>query len=1687
MGRLRHRLLATLCCTALGAGLGSRPPAGLAAEEDRPVVVGAGNRLSGSVDVVWMGAPDAPFAEGLCEVAGWAGECGLRVTVAPRERLAGGGPRPAMVATPWPVAAADEAAIERYRRGGPGLVVRIASPGSAPVALAGELPDGLRALDVDLAENAEPWRGRGFRVWAERREKGDAYVVTIEGGDLRDAALSCFRHAIRQGGAVRHLPTAFDAVTARALDEHLVLDVRTLLEGAVTMDLLTVEGVVVAESGPLRPIPLATLTGGGADGVTVAEGTIVRLRFAGSGVDDEMRLWLRDLLPDPLERIAVEGLPAAWCDEPVTFRVVSHSRHGAPAAGAAVEATLGPLRATATTDATGAAILAFPPLPAAVNDAAPSPSLPLEIVVRGERSERRLRTDIAVAPRRDLCIVETDRPLYRPGGVVKLRAFVLAPSGRPAQGREVSVEVSDERGRRIAAFAGRSDDFGAAAFELPLARPVLEGEYRVVCRSGDVEAARAFVVESHALPAFEVRVDFAREPVPLGEDAEGTVEVRDWDGAPLSDADVRVAIGAAVTPQTPSLPGDAPRRPFRLPVPRDARSPVDLHVVVSHGGFTVTRQVPVGVTRSDAQHAREPLTVECAASVRPGATLGVAVRCSAGEPIVDVDLVGRGRVLASASAALQDGVARVELPVPPDVAGAAVLRARTRDSAAHSVTRSVMVEAPALRVVVDAPEDSAPGEDADLRVHVFDPEGRGVPALLDVRGVDRAYAAIAPTVEVARPTGKGRGRHALAELPSELAVDDADSAWDRLSRRAHAAAEAPLHRAQQAFGGAPLVTERLPWGAPVRTARVVGGVAAVAAPAAPRPPGRANRRVAVARGPRAPAAAAGGRLPPVELLGARFHRPTPRVDPSDAIEFLPRHQMPDGSFDAARFVEQCSDPPCGGAGPPDWQVHATSLGVLVFLGAGETHQSGVYKTQVRSALRWLCSAQRADGFVGDPQSRNAALGHALATLALAEAYGMTGSRLFHGPAVRALTALVEHQRDDGGFAESGAGTGSLVLATFAALALKSATMAELPVPSGAQDRLRAWFDANTDPGTGAPHLSAEDVEGLPFGNVVPLRTEAACAFMSRLMLEQTPAQTPSMERARTVLFEHPPISQQHEDPFSVYLGTLAAFQAGGDVWKRWSEALKVATVDHQDTGDTCARGSFAPRGTAMGRFLATAFQSLALEVYYRYGRVFGSREGVPGGGGDDPAAAVRRNFPDALVSELALRTDDGGELPLRLRVPDQITTWDLQVGAWDREGRRGRATSSLRASLPLHATLGFPSRLRPGDVVRVPVRVRSALDHDVDCSVAVTRADGLEVDAPPLAPVRVGAGGTAVIPLDCVVTGTTVAVLQVSLRAGEFTDLVEASAEIAPRGASAAAFAQIVPGRPTKVPTDGIENARATLRVTGSALGAATSSLQGLIRRPTGCFEQTSATLHPAVLAWRLLGARADDARIDFLRQGYQRLLTFEAPSGGFSLYPGQRPTAALTALGIDELLDLDGIVAVDRDVLTRAAEFLASHLPDDPAARIEAVGALRRLGLEVDAPPPEDLADPYVAALALTRGLLDGPRAEQALATLRSTAVSRGGGSAFWQSQARAPFTCAAASDVETTAVVVEALARAQREPALVRAGLETLRRALRPDGAWPTTRQTVAALRALAAASDVAAVGEVHIEIAGRETLRA
>ena len=292
---------------------------------------------------------------------------------------------------------------------------------------------------------------------------------------------------------------------------------------------------------------------------------------------------------------------------------------------------------------------------------------------------------------------------------------------------------------------------------------------------------------------------------------------------------------------------------------------------------------------------------------------------------------------------------------------------------------------------------------------------------------------------------------------------------------------------------------------------------------------------------------------------------------------------------------------------------------------------------------------------------------------------------------------------------------------------------------------------------------------------------------------------------------------------------------------------------------------------------------------------------------------------------------------------------------------------------------------------------------------------------------------------------------------------------------------------------------------------------------PSGCFEQTSSTTYPNILALDYLRRtnksvpEVEAKARQFIHLGYQRLLGFEVTGGGFDWFGRPPANRTLTAYGLMEFRDMARVHDVDANLIERTRRWLlAQRQPDGswPAERAMLndglAGAIQR-GRDLDlsttayiawavfdgqpggseagrtlnyllAHKPGDISDPYTLAL-LGNALLALNAESEAKAYLERMETMKktsGDGKLVWwdlpATERTAFFGAGRGGSVETTALAVLALLKAKSAPGTASQALAWLVQQKDARGTWYSTQATVLALKALVAGTTAPKDGDAE-----------
>lgn len=337
------------------------------------------------------------------------------------------------------------------------------------------------------------------------------------------------------------------------------------------------------------------------------------------------------------------------------------------------------------------------------------------------------------------------------------------------------------------------------------------------------------------------------------------------------------------------------------------------------------------------------------------------------------------------------------------------------------------------------------------------------------------------------------------------------------------------------------------------------------------------------------------------------------------LEFLAKSQDGNGRWSLQLFPAATA----ADIGNTQSDTAATGLALLAFLGAGYDHYGEEYQQNVARGLRFLVERQKANGdLFADPPATHCLYSHAIATIALCEAYGMTGDEKLREPAQKALDYIVAAQNKQlGGWRYRPQDSLNDTSVTgWQVMALKSGELAKLKVDPEVYVGVNRWLESARAK-SNAPNVVNAKYVYNPFSdpktNDYGRDANPATTSMGLLMRMYLDAKTdsPELRAGSEYLLQNLPeygnavIGRgefRKRDTYYWYYATQVMFHLKGEAWQQWNAKLRPLLVQSQlKTGPQA--GSWEPNGpipdrwsNSGGRIYVTAMNLLSLEVTHRY-------------------------------------------------------------------------------------------------------------------------------------------------------------------------------------------------------------------------------------------------------------------------------------------------------------------------------------------------------------------------------------------------------------------------------------------------------------------------------------------------------
>jgi hypothetical protein len=316
------------------------------------------------------------------------------------------------------------------------------------------------------------------------------------------------------------------------------------------------------------------------------------------------------------------------------------------------------------------------------------------------------------------------------------------------------------------------------------------------------------------------------------------------------------------------------------------------------------------------------------------------------------------------------------------------------------------------------------------------------------------------------------------------------------------------------------------------------------------------------------------------------------------INWLARHQNPDGSWSLGDYSRMCKESRCGSEGKERSDSAATAFALLPFLAAGQTHETkGPYQTTIARGLEWLINHQTQEGSLAAGAGQ-VMYSHGLASIVMCEAAGLTKDVRVRKSAQAAIHFIETGQdpQTGGWWYQHKQPGGDTSVFGWQLMALKSAQMGNLEVNAKTLDGARNWLKSVSRGNSGGLFCYRPD------GGPSPTMTSVGLLCSQYLGARRNDE---NIVEGMSFFMSNMP-DPNTRNCYYWYYATQVMHNLPGPEWDRWNREMRRILLETIEK-DGCAAGSWDPNTPTKdafaeqgGRLMFTSIALLTLEVYYRY-------------------------------------------------------------------------------------------------------------------------------------------------------------------------------------------------------------------------------------------------------------------------------------------------------------------------------------------------------------------------------------------------------------------------------------------------------------------------------------------------------
>lgn len=315
------------------------------------------------------------------------------------------------------------------------------------------------------------------------------------------------------------------------------------------------------------------------------------------------------------------------------------------------------------------------------------------------------------------------------------------------------------------------------------------------------------------------------------------------------------------------------------------------------------------------------------------------------------------------------------------------------------------------------------------------------------------------------------------------------------------------------------------------------------------------------------------------------------------------------------------------------------------------------------------------------------------------------------------------------------------------------------------------------------------------------------------------------------------------------------------------------------------------------------------------------------------ADTTRNDFASTIYWNGNIVTDRTGRAKVEFVCNDLISSFRTTIEGFATDGSIGRTEQTYSTQLPFSMDVKVPVEAVAGDKLMIPVFLKNTTSTTVSGNLFVLAPKQLHIQTKTNA-ITIAPNQSQLIYVEATVANEIgEGNLDVKFLGGKYQDTYTQKIKTVAKGfpASISVSAQELSKEFFINPSNVVPGSmKVTLTAYPNIMSDLMSGIDAILREPYGCFEQTSSSNYPNIMALQYLQTSqtanpAIEAKAKkLLDDGYKKLIAFETKENGYEWFGASPAHEALTAYGLMEFVDMKSVYPkVDDKMIERTVNLL--------------------------------------------------------------------------------------------------------------------------------------------------------------------